>query len=198
MNNDEQAKKYLKWINNNYDAQKKKLMAFCNDKRYKWDEDVFCETYLKIYDRIIRNGIKDDSESGFDGYTFMSFKQNLIREQQYSRNAKRDRNVTNLATLNEEFQNTKLTQEEKLYSDLKKDFFTLYLMKKVEDNFSPEHFYLFRLKTFSDITYSELAKKTGIKGARQKVTDVKNWLRENVTKAEIDKAFDAFYSDDIC
>ena len=38
--NEIKAKKFLNWINENYNKQKQKLMSFCNDKNYEWDEDV--------------------------------------------------------------------------------------------------------------------------------------------------------------
>lgn len=193
--NQKQAEKYFNWINKNYNAQKNKLISFCNNKNYEWDEDIFCDTYLKIYEKIIKNGIKDDSDKGFDGYTFMSFKINTMRNKQYARNQKRDGNVVNLNDANERFQNSKLTQEEKLKNDLRKDFFTLYLMKKVEENFDAEHFYLFRLKTFTNMTYAKLSEHTGIKGCRQKVVDVKNWLKSNVKQEDIRKAFDEIYDE---
>ena len=190
----EQATKYLNWINENYNKQKNKLIAFCNDKNYQWDEDIFCDTYLKIYDKILKDGIKDDSDKGFDAYTFMSFKINTMREGEYARNQKRDLNVTNINEANERYKSSLLTQEEKLKSDLYKDFATLYLMKKVESNFDNEHFYLFRLKTFDkNMTYQKLSEKTGIKGVRQKVVNVRNWLKANVTKKEIDDEFSLIY-----
>ena len=190
----EQANKYLKWINQNYDKQKSKLKAFCADKNYDWDEDIFCDTYLKIFEKILKNGIKDDSDSGFDNYTFMSFKINMLRDKQYARNLKRDNNIINLTGAYSEYLDSLLTQEEKLKSDLYKDFACLYLMNKVEENFDNEHFYLFRLKTFDKtMTYQKLQEKTGIKGVRQKVVNVKNWLKSNVTKKEIDEAFTDTY-----
>jgi hypothetical protein len=126
----------------------------------------------------------------------MSFKQNLQREKQYARNQKRDANVINLSQANERFQNSKLTEQEKLKSDLWKDFATLYLLKQVEDNFDGEHFYLFRLKTFDkNMTYKKLSEATGIKGVRQKVVDCKNWLKQNVKQEDIRKEFDNIYGE---
>ena len=139
--------------------------------------------------------MKDTTEKGIKNYFFMAFKQNLQRESQYARNQKRDGNVVNLQSANERYQSSKLTQEEKLKSDLYKDFATLYLMHKVEDNFDGEHFYLFRLKTFTNMTYAKLSEHTGIKGCRQKVVDVKNWLKQNVKQEDIRKEFDAIYGE---
>ena len=197
MNDNEiQAKKFLNWINRNYEEQKSKLKAFCADKNYEWDEDIFCDTYLKIYDKILKDNLKDDSDKGFDGYFFMSFKINTMRKKQYAAVAKRDANVINLSQANEVYLNSLLTEQEKLKSDLYKDFATLYLLKQVEDNFDTEHFYLFRLKVFDKtMTYRKLSEKTGIKGCRQKVVDCKNWLKQNVKQEDIRKEFDAIYGE---
>lgn len=194
--NEIQAKKFLNWINRNYEEQKSKLKAFCADKNYEWDEDIFCDTYLKIYEKILKDKLKDDSDKGFDGYFFMSFKINTMRKKQYAAVAKRDANVINLSQANETYLNSLLTEQEKLKSDLYKDFATLYLLKQIEDNFDTEHFYLFRLKVFDKtMTYRRLSEKTGIKGCRQKVVDCKNWLKQNVKQEDIRKEFDAIYGE---
>ena len=192
----QQADKFLKWINDNYQIQKDKLLAFCNDKKYEFDEDIFSDTYLKIYDKILKYGIKDDSDKGFDNYMFISFKINTIRDRQYARNQKRDGNVINLSGAYENYKNTELSQEEKLKSDLYKDFATLYLLHKAEQQFDQESFYLFKLKVFEKgLTYKQLQEKTGIKGCRQKVVNVKNWLKENVRQQEVKEEFDNIYGD---
>lgn len=190
-----QAKRFLEWVNKNYEEQKSKLKAFCNDKKMEWDEDTFCDTYMKIYEKILKTPLKDDSDKGFDGYMFMSFKINTIRSKQYARNCKRDMNV-DVDAANEDFSNkNKLTTNDKLLNDLYKDFATLYLMSEVENHFDTEHFHLFKLKTFTSMTYAQLAKKTNMKGVRQKVVAVKTWLKENVKKEDIKKAFELEYGD---
>lgn len=187
---------FINYINGHYQEIYNSFLAFCNNKNYKFDADIFQDTILKCYKLIEKQGyLKDTSEQGIKNYFFMSFKQNLQREAQYARNQKRDGNIVNINAVNERYQSSKLTAEEKLKSDLYKDFATLYLLHKVEDNFDGEHFYLFRLKTFTNMTYAKLSEKTGIKGCRQKVVDVKNWLKQNVKQDDIRKEFEAIYGD---
>lgn len=194
--NEQQANEYLQWMNRNYSQQKKKFSAYCHDSGLKWDEDVFSDTYMKIYDKILKDGIDDDSEAGFDNYTFMAFKMNIRREALYARNQKRDNNVTNIPAVYEDWIGRQLTEGEKLKSDLFKDFSLLFLMYQVEKNFDAEHFYLFRLKTFDKtMTYQKLQDFTGIKNCRQKVVEVKNWLKDNVKKEDIRKEFDSIYGE---
>ncbi len=190
------AKLFINYINDNYQELYNSFLAFCNNKNYKFDADIFQDTIIKCYNLIDKQGyLKDKTEQGIKNYFFMAFKQNILRESQYARNLKRDNNIINLSSANEHYQNSKLTQEEKLKSDLYKDFAALYLLKQVEDNFDAEHFYLFRLKTFTNMTYAKLAEKTGIKGVRQKVVDVKNWLKNNVKQEDIRKEFDDIYGE---
>lgn len=187
---------FINYINDHYQEIYNSFLAFCNNKNYKFDADIFQDTILKCYKLIEKQGyLKDTSEKGMKNYFFMAFKQNLQRETQYARNQKRDGNVVNINAVNERYQNSKLTEQEKLKSDLYKDFATLYLLKKVEEHFDGEHFYLFRMKTFTNMTYAKLSEHTGIKGVRQKVVDVKNYLKQNVKQEDIRKEFDAIYGE---
>lgn len=187
---------FINYINDNYEELYNRFQAFCNDKNYTFSPDIFQDTILKCYNLIEKKGLKDISSKGIENYFFMAFKQNLQREKQYSRNAKRDSNIIDLSGAYERYSSTLISEQEKLINDLRKDFFTLYLMAKAEEHFDNEHFYLFRLKTFNkSMTYQKLQEKTGIKGCRQKVVAVKNWLRENVTKDELERAFEEVYGD---
>ena len=192
----EDATKFINTVNDNYSTIKKELQSYCDSVGERFDEDIFQDTILKCYILIDKNGeMKDSSYQGCKNFMFQAFKRNLKREQQYARNQKRDANVTNLSKHNEVYLNSKLTSEEKLKSDLYKDFATLYLLKQIEEHFDGEHFYLFRLKTFTNMTYAQLSEKTRIKGCRQKVVDCKNWLKDNVKQQDIKDEFDEIYGD---
>ena len=187
---------FINYINSHYEELYGRFKAFCLDKKYDFSEDIFQDTILKCYKLIERKGLEDISDKGIENYFFMSFKQNLQREKQYARNQKRDNNIVDLSGAYSSYLDTLLTQREKLQSDLYKDFATLYLLSKAEEHFDYEHFYLFRLKTFDkNMTYAKLQDKTGLKGVRQKVVDVKNWLKNNVSQSEVRKEFEAIYGD---
>lgn len=187
---------FINYINNHYEELYGRFKAFCLDKKYEFDEDIFQDTILKCYKLIERKGLEDISNKGIENYFFMSFKQNLQREKQYARNQKRDGNVIDISGAYSEYLNSLLTQKEKLKSDLYKDFATLYLLSKAEEHFDYEHFNLFRQKTFDkNMTYQKLQEKTGLKGVRQKVVDVKNWLKHNVSQSEVRREFEAIYGD---
>ena len=192
------ARLFLEYINDNYEILKKKYKTMCVQNQLIWDEDVFSNTILSCYNAINKKGKLDDtSNQGIENYFFRSFKQNVQRERQYCRVSKRDLNY-NSDSINQAYENwyngTKDTAINKIRSDLYKDFATLYIMHRVEEEFDAEHFRLFNLKTLiPDMTYKKLQEKTKCTSCRQKVIDVRNWVRNNVSKEEIKKAFNIMY-----
>lgn len=195
MTNDEIAREYLQWVGENLDSLKGRMMRYCTSQHIDWDEDIFSETYIKIYNKILKSGLKDSSEDGMLNYTFMSFRTNCKREPQYARHRLRDMNVDDdkLIDLYEDYINGQIGEREKLVNDLFKDYSTLYLMYKVEEHFNKEQFHLFKLKFMGNLTFKQLRQKTGVKGCREKVNEVLNWLRVNVTKEEIRSSFSEIF-----
>ena len=191
--------KFMHYINDHYNHLKYKYINFCREHNYQWDEDIFQDTILKCHDAIEKKGkLNDTTDYGIESYFFISFKLNLKREGQYARNMKRDRNIDSdsINDLYEDYYNkNNSSSAQKVYKDLFQDFSVLYIMTVVEDNFDQEHFYLFRLKTLGNLTYKQLQDKTHIKASRQKVINVKNFLKENVKKDDIKKAFGTMYGD---
>ena len=191
---------FLNYINNHYTELKNKYWKFCQEKQYTWDEDIYSDTILKCYDVIIKKGeLKDKTPHGIESYFFMAFKNNIMNEQRYSRNKKRDKNISSdhindLYELwyNENFNDARV----KITNDLYKDFSILYIMTQVEDNFDQEHFYLFRVKTLvPEMTFKKLAETTKIKASRKKVIEVMRWVKENIKKNDIRKLFYNMYGD---
>ena len=193
------AKKFISYINDHYDLLKNRYRRFCSEKHYDWDDDIFGDTIVKCYDAIERKGgLNDHTDQGIEDYFFRSFKQNLQREKQYCRVAKRDYNVTT-DEVNQLYEDKYNRDNDssliKLKNDLYIDFATLYIMQRVEQEFDGEHFLLFRLKTLCNLTYRQLQDKTRLRGVRQKFLTVKNWVKSNVSKQEVNDAFYQMYGD---
>lgn len=193
------ANKFIKYINDHYDLLKNRYRRFCSEKHYDWDDDIFGDTIVKCYDAIERKGgLNDHTDQGIEDYFFRSFKQNLQREKQYCRVAKRDYNVTS-DEVNQLYEDKYNRDNDssliKLKNDLYIDFATLYIMQRVEQEFDGEHFLLFRLKTLCNLTYRQLQDKTRLRGVRQKFLTVKNWVKSNVSKQEVNDAFYLMYGD---
>lgn len=200
MTNEEIAKEYLDWVGHNLDSLRTRMQRYCTSQHIDFDEDILSDTYLKIYNKILKSGLKDATPNGMLNYTFMSFRTNCKREPQFARNRLRDLNIEDdkLNDLYEQYISGQVGEREKLVNDLFKDYSTLYLMYKVEEQFPREQFHLFKLKFMGNLTYKELRKKTGVKGCREKVNEVLNWLRLNVTKEDIRESFNEIFGGLIC
>lgn len=191
---------FLNYINNHYQELKNKYWKFCQEKQYPWDEDIFSDTILKCYECIEKKGeLKDRTPYGIESYFFKSFKNNILNEQRYARNKKRDLNYTTekIAIAYEEWYNENYNDARvKIVNDLFKDFSILYIMAMVEDNWDNEHFYLFKVKTLTpNMTFKKLSDTTKIKGSRKKTIEVVRWVKENIKKEEIRKTFYELYGD---
>ena len=189
----ETSELFLNWFSKNYDHLKSKYSKFCYNKHYVFDEDIFADLPIKIYDLIQKKGISDATDSGFDNYCFKAFKNNLLNEKRYSRVNKRDCNKSD-AEINELYENwfnaNKPSSTEKILKDLWIDFSVLYILLFVEQNFDSEHFYLFKMKTLCNLTFKQLQERTNIPYSRKKYLTVQNWLKANLKKSDIKKAFD--------
>lgn len=190
---------FLQHINDNYDLLKNKYKKFCIEKNLQWDDDIYADTILKCAETIDKRGkLIDNTPQGIENYLFMSFRINLRREKLYARVAARDCNLTTeeVNMLYEDYFNDHNDSPTiKLKNDLYIDFATLYICHVVDENFDAEHSYLFRLKYLCNLTYKQLADRTKIKGSRQKVITVRQWLKDNLTKEEINDAFNKMYDD---
>lgn len=191
---------FLNYINDHYAELKNKYWKFCQEKQYEWNEDIFSDTILKCYDCIKKKGeLKDKTSYGIESYFFKAFKNNIMNEQRYSRNKKRDRNI-NSDTINDLYEtwyNDNFNDARvKIVNDLFKDFSILYIMSRVEDNFDKESFYLFRIKTLvPNMTFKRLADTTKIKASRRKCIEVMRWVKDNIKKEDIRTVFFSVYGD---
>lgn len=192
------AERFLHYLGENYERLLAKYRKYAHLNHYKWDDDVFHTTIVKCHDTIENTGkMADNSDTGIENYFFLSLRNNLKREGQYSRNRNKiDKDDGEIFKEWENYLKNNMTSlGTKVYNDLRKDFATLYLMQKAEKQFDAETFHAFQIKTLMNLTYRQLQQQTHIKGARTKCIEVKNWLKENVTKKEVDDAFNAIYGD---
>lgn len=183
--------KFINYIGAHYTELKNKYRTFCSLQNYKFDDDIFQDTILKCYEAIRKKGgLKDTTPYGMESYMFISFKLNMKREGQYARNMHRVfLDDDDFFQEFSKFYNAKGSEHDKLRHDLYVDFSVVYIVHLVESNFSPDHAYLFKLKTLCGYTYKQLQDKTHIKGARNMVIEVMNWLKQNVTVKSVNDAF---------
>ena len=191
--NSEQAKRFLQFVNDNYNNLKKKWAKYLIDKQIDFDEDVYSDTILKVFDYINTNGIKDDSDSGFANYFFRAFNINVKREKQYSRNVNRDKNIDATEELSKEM-NGEDELKLKIRRHVYEDWSIVYILRLVEDNFDSISFHCFRLYYILDkMTYSKLREITKVPDSKKRVVTIKNWLKDNLTKQKMEKEFSKYY-----
>lgn len=194
--NEKEALDFMKLANSKYELYKKKWKQFCNEKNYEFDEDVFSDTIIKVYEYILKNGLKDKSENGLLNYWFKSFSTNIKREQLYSRNLYRDKNIDATTELDNK-ENGDEELQNKLKKEVKIDYKLLYLLNLVEEHFDHVTFYCFRLYFLCDkMTYSKLKAITKVQDCKKRVVEAKKWLKENVDEKEINKEFEKWYNED--
>ena len=192
----EQSSRFLKFANEHYEDYKKKWAKYLYDRQVYFDEDVFSETVLKVYDYINTNGIKDDSDSGLANYWFRSFNTNIKREKQYSRNVNRDKNIDATEELSKEM-NGEDELKLKIRRHVFEDWSIVYILRLVEDNFDSISFHCFRLYYILDkMTYSKLREITKVPDSKKRVVTIKNWLKDNLTKQQMEKEFSKYYDCD--
>lgn len=193
IDNTEQASIFLKFANYNYEDFKKKWRKYLYDKQIDFDEDVYSETILKVYDYINKNGINDTTESGMANYWFRAFNTNIKREKQYSRNINRDCNIDAYEALDKET-NGDDELKLKIRRQVFDDWSVVRILRLVEDNFDSISFHCFRLYYVLDkMTYSRLREITKVKDAKKRVVEIKNWLKDNLTKKQLEKEFSKYY-----
>lgn len=192
----EQASRFLKFANEHYDDYKKKWAKYLYDKQVDFDEDVFSDTILKVYDYIEKNGINDTTYSGLANYWFKSFNTNIKREKQYSRNVNRDKNIDATEELSKEM-NGEDELKLKIRRHVFEDWSIVYILRLVEDNFDSISFHCFRLYYILDkMTYSKLREITKVPDSKKRVVTIKNWLKYNLTKQKMEKEFSKYYDCD--
>lgn len=192
------AEGFIKYTGEHYEELRRLLLAYCRNRGEEFDDDLFHQTVINCYDTITKKGkMTDPSPKGMKDYFFKAFKTNMIREKQYARNKNRTA-LEDFVTAWESFLESCPSADEKVEEDLRKDFSAWYIAGRAEEAamegaIGIEAFHLWRIKTFMGYTYQQLKEVTKAEKVREKVLSVKHWLQANVTRKDIDNAFDERY-----
>ena len=184
--------KFSDFFQKNYDKLKDACQKVCQKNKEQFDEDVFHDTFIKIHNIREKKGeLEDETDTGLSNYFVRSFVNNLRCLQRNSWLKKRDAN-SNEETLKDKILDSPAYN--KLRQDLYIDFSTLYLLKVAEGTFPPDDFNLFKMKFLCGMTYKAIAEKMpDEKKVRNRILTIKNFLKTNISKKEIDTAFTDFY-----
>ena len=185
------ADEYMAVVSEHYEEY---LNLFRN--LYENGEDIVGETLLKTYKAIMYNGLKnidinnkEKKEQAYLNYFFLSCKMNCLTEQQ---NIQKQYAIKNLDHNPFEDMDT----EEKIKSQVYKDFKVMYIVQLVEENFDVIDYRCFRLyHLLKNMTYAKLKDMTGIRNCKTRVVRINKWLRENIQEKEIRQSFIEQYPD---
>lgn len=195
MENKELAERFLKLVSLKYSDYKKKWTKHLLDKNIEVDEDIYSDTIIKVYDYIIKNGVKDETDNGLINYFFKSFIMNVKREKAYARERLKDLNVDAYEEADKET-NGETELEHKIRNQVYSDYATVHILQLVEQKFDSITFHCFRLYYIvPKMTFDRLKEVTKINDCRKRVLEVREWLKNNLTKKELTKAFNKYYYD---
>lgn len=185
-----------------YDEYRRKFVSSGH-----WDEDVYQETVLRVYQAILYNGMdgkikvtmetpEEERHDIFRNKFFISCKQNntvgLTSDRYKTRRS--DNDVLHLLK-DEVFESA----EEKTRRDLFEDFKILKTLEYVEEHFSDVDSHLFKIYYLvPGTTYKKLQEMTKLKDARTRVVEINRMLRKNreLLEKKIAEEFEKQYSNE--
>lgn len=185
-----QTEEFNRIMNKNFSQYKKKLKQFCFLNGLTFDDDVLQETYVKVYSKIERSGIKAKTEQEYLDYFFKAFKLNTYLN--YKTNlAKQDDNidVQGLELLeNEPYDESQLRFD---------DFSRNYLENVVKEKFDIVTYRVWRIRYLvtingKDLNYKQVKEITGVKDTRRRIVMVNKFLRDNFERKDLIIAYNQF------
>ena len=171
------------WITEHYDYISDHLQKYCKNRGLEWSEDTFHLTLLKTLEK---ERLHDMTDQGILNYIFKAFRTNTLRERQYPWNARR----SIIEELPDKSDTSPEEREQRIASEVLSDWMAARVLALVAQNFEPDTFNAFRLKSMSDMTYKQLEAKTGLTRTRKKMKEVRDWLRDNVSMEMLRNEYD--------
>ena len=184
--NEEDVKIFSDIIAEHWEEYQRKLRQWAFLNAVDFDEDVMQETYIKCVDLISRKGLKDKTKQGCLNYFFLAFRNNTY--QQHLQNGKRliDDNA-DIFKLEIEDEDVVLIEEQRRqYADLARQ----YILQQVQNNFDNISYSIFRLRYLVNLdgkqpTFKQLKEITRVQDTRKRLLEVNKWVKENITKEDI-------------
>lgn len=191
----EQAQRFLEIANRHYEDNKKKWKKYYQENDLEFDEDVYGDTIVKVYNYLLTHQLEDQSEIGYLNYWFRSFNTNIRREKQY---AYYHATVYGKDLILESDSKPQIdeTKDEKIRRHIFDDWVVIHILQLVEQEFDEITFRSFRLYyILPKMTYAKLREVTKVKDCKKRVVTVKKWLKENITPTLLHKRFKEYYDE---
>lgn len=159
---EKRAKEFLELSGRLYTTNKEKWKKMVDG----FDEDVYNDTILKVYDSILKGA---DTQGDLNGYWFKSFKNNLNRNKDYSHKKKRDDTDVIELLKDKEYEENNVNLYYSTISDI---------LLKVKHKFDRKTFEVFRMYLLCDMSYEQLNSITGLCDCKERISKVKKWINE--------------------
>lgn len=168
---EKRAREFLDITGRYYEKNKVKWTSLIKHIGLSFDEDIYNETILNVYEKI--NGEKEFDEKGDDeiiAYWYKSFINNLKRDKHYSRHNRTDDDVMEILK-DAEY----VVENQHLY------FTTMrLLLEKLKAEYDGLSYHIFKMYyLIPEMTYDELSATVGF-NVKSKISRMRNWLKENV------------------
>ena len=189
MTNEEQIQLFYTFLENNYTQLQKKYKQMCFLNHITYDEDTLQETVIKVVDIIKRKGLKDESEKGIESYFFQAFKFNTYQTHLQQSKQLKDDNIDpyDLNIIDEVY-----SEAPAQYADMA----SKYILNRIKEEFDPLTVGIWRLRYIVSINgeqlnYKKIKEMTKIEDTRRRIVMVNKWIRDNITKEDINRAIKA-------
>lgn len=156
---EKRAREFLELSGRLYEANKNKWKKMVDG----FDEDVYNDTILKVYDSILKG---EDIEGDLVGYWYKSFKTNIKRYKDYSYEKNKDtKDVLEYLKGKEDEEN----RVNVYYSEISD------ILLKVKQKFDRKTFEIFRMYLLCNVSYERLDELTGL-DSKERISKVRRWL----------------------
>ena len=168
---EKRAREFLDMTGKYYSKNKVKWESLLNHIGLSFDEDVYNETILSVYEKIKNeNEFDEKTDDEIIAYWYRSFINNIRRDKHYSRNNRTDDDVMEL-----------LKDEEYIVGNQHLYFTTMrMLFEMIREQYDGHSYHIFKMYyLMPDMTYDELSSIVGF-DVKPKISRMRNWLRDNV------------------
>lgn len=165
---EQRARNFLNLTSRYYEKNKVKWNGLLRSVGLVFDEDVYNDTIIKVYDKLMNEEDLETTEDEVIAYWYQSFVNNIKRNKQYSCNSKRtDEDVIDL-----------LKNEEYIIDSSNMYYPTIrYLLNKVREHYDLKSYHLFKMYYLvSEMTYDELNETIGC-NVKTKINGIRKWLK---------------------
>lgn len=164
------AREFLDLSARMYEQNKDKWEHLLKSIGLSFDEDIYNDTIIKIYDKLVNEEDIEKTEDEIIAYWYQSFVTNIKRDKKYARNAKKDdRDVIEL-----------LKDKEYLVGASHLYYPTIrLLLEKVKGEFEETDFQAFKMYYLGGYTFEQVEDAVG-HNAKAKIIKMRKWLKENV------------------